>query len=164
MLYLTSVIGRLESMTRVDSSHDFWWLWFHSSHIEKDGYSTRHEPIFSQNDSSQSHFCKISEPLINKPSLFACKEMIIFWPSNDQNWWKFSVLTFMSCYPILYPKGQVFITCTKMDLRFAFHWRARRAQYRPIATSPWSNQVFAYRDNGSRPDTVTLNFFPDTVI
>jgi len=31
-------------------------------------------------DSSQSNFCKIPEPLIDKPSLFAYKEIIIFDP------------------------------------------------------------------------------------
>ena len=65
----------------------------------------------------------------------------------------------LSSRVMLYPYGQVFITCTKVDLRFAFHWGARRAQYRPIDTSSWSNQVFAYHDNGSRPHTVTLSLF-----
>ena len=46
---------------------------------------TRLESRFSQNDSSQSYFCKISEPVIDKPGLSAYKEMIIFWSSNDQN-------------------------------------------------------------------------------
>jgi len=63
---------------------------------------------------------------------------------------------------MLYPKGQVFIACTEVDLRFAFHWGARRAQYRPIDALSWSNQVFAYRDNGSRPPTVTLSLFQVT--
>ena len=68
-------------------------------------------------------------------------------------------LFWLSSRVMLYPKGQVMITCTKVDLRFAFHWEARRAQYRPIDTSSWSNQVFAYHDNGSRPHTVTLSLF-----
>ena len=38
---------------------------------------------------------------------------------------------------------------------FAFH---RGAQYKLIDTS-WSNQVFAYRDYGSRPHTVILSLF-----
>jgi len=59
---------------------------------------TRLESRFSQNDSSQSYFCKISEPVIDKPGLSAYKEMIIFWSSNDQNWCKLSVLTFKSFY------------------------------------------------------------------
>jgi len=54
--------------------------------------STRLESQSVTRDSSQSHFCKTSEPLIDKPSLFAYKEMTIFWCSNDQNWCKFSVL------------------------------------------------------------------------
>jgi len=51
------------------------------------------------------------------------------------------------------------MTFTEVDLRFAFHWGARRAQHRPIDTSSWSNQLFAYRDNGSRPHTITLSHF-----
>ena len=53
----------------------------------------------------------------------------------------------------------VVLNCTEVDLRFAFQWGARRAQYRPIDTSSWSNQVFACSDNGSRPHTVTLSLF-----
>ena len=129
----------------------FLWLWLDSSHVEKDGDSTRLESshvfhrmtrLESQSmtrDSSQSHFCKISEPLIDKRSLFACKEIIIFWSSNDQNWCNF--LFWLSSRVILYPKGQVFITCTEVDLRFAFHWGSRRVQYRPIDTSSWSRYL-----------------------
>jgi len=68
-------------------------------------------------------------------------------------------LFWLSSRVILYPKGQVFITYTEVDVRFAFHWGARRAQYRPTDTSSWSNQEFAYHDNGSRPHTVTLSLF-----
>jgi len=46
-----------------------------------------------------------------------------------------NVLFCLSSRDMLYPKGQVFITCTEVDLRFAFHWGASRAQYRPIDTS-----------------------------
>jgi len=74
-------------VTRLVSSHVFYII-------------TRLESQSMTRDSSQSHFCKISEPLIDKPSLFACKEMIIFWSSNDQNWCKFCVLTFKSCYAV----------------------------------------------------------------
>jgi len=68
-------------------------------------------------------------------------------------------LFLLSSCVILNPEGQVFTACTEVNLRFAFHWGARRAQYRPNDTSSWSNQVFAYRDNGSRPHTVTLSLF-----
>jgi len=44
-------------------------------------------------DSSQSHFYKIPEPLMNKLSSFAHKGMSIFYFSDDQDWRKFSVLT-----------------------------------------------------------------------
>jgi len=58
---------------------------------------TRLESQSMTRDSSQSHFCKISEPLIDKPSLFPYKEMIIIWSSNDQHWCNFSALSFKSC-------------------------------------------------------------------
>jgi len=67
-----------------------------STHVFSQNDATR----VTINDSSQSHFCKISEPLVDKPSMFAYKEMIIFWSSNDLNWCKISVLAFKSCYAI----------------------------------------------------------------
>jgi len=84
------------SMTRLDSSHDFWWLGLHTSHVEKNGDSTGRESRSSRNDStqpesqsitrnsSQSCFYKISEFLMDEPSSFAQKEMIIFCFSGDQ--------------------------------------------------------------------------------
>jgi len=54
-------------------------------------------PLESQtmtSDRSQSYFYKIYEPLMDKPSLFAHDEMSIFCFSNDENWGKYSVLTF----------------------------------------------------------------------
>jgi len=95
--YKWAMIALLESMTRLESR--FLVTLTRSSRVEKDGYSSH---VFHRmtRDSSQSHFCKISEPLIDKPSLFACKEMIMFWSSNDQNWSKFSALTFKWCYTI----------------------------------------------------------------
>jgi len=61
------------------------------------GDSTRIESQSMTQDSSQSHFYKISEPLMGKPSSFSHKEMIIFCFSDDrdpilQDWPKFSVL------------------------------------------------------------------------
>jgi len=52
-------------VTRLVSSHVFHRM-------------TRLESQSKTRDSIQSHFCKISEALIDKPSLFAYKEMIIF--------------------------------------------------------------------------------------
>jgi len=43
-------------------------------------------------DTSQSHFYKISEFLIDKPTSCALKEISIFCFSDDQDWRKFSVL------------------------------------------------------------------------
>jgi len=45
------------------------------------------------NDSSQSHFYKIDEFLMDKPSSFAHKQMRIFCFSDDQDWGKVSVLS-----------------------------------------------------------------------
>jgi len=88
---------------------------------------TRLESQSMTRDSSQSHFCKISEPLINKPSFLHTKKWSFFGPVMIQIAANF--LFRLSSRVILYPKGQVFITCTEVDLRFAFHWGARRVQY-----------------------------------
>jgi len=47
--------------------------------------------------------------------------------------------------------------CVEVDLRLFFHWRVSRTQY--IDTLTWFNVVFAYRDHGSGPHTVTLSLF-----
>ena len=54
--------------------------------------STRLESQSMAQDSSQSHFYKISEFLMHKPASFAHKEMSIFCFSDDQDRRKFSVL------------------------------------------------------------------------
>jgi len=54
--------------------------------------STRLESWSMTRDSSQRHFYKISEFLIDKPTSCALKEMSIFCFSDDQGWRKFSVL------------------------------------------------------------------------
>jgi len=52
---------------------------------------TRLESQPKSRDSSESHFYKISEFLIDKPTLCALKEMSIFCFRDDQDWRKFSV-------------------------------------------------------------------------
>jgi len=85
---------------------------------------TRLESRFSQNDSTrdtdndsiQSHFYKISEFLIDKPTSCELKDMSIFCFSDDQDWRKFSVL------PVLVRKvytGQKSIYC-KCNISFRF--------------------------------------------
>ena len=54
-------------------------------------------------------------------------------------------------------KDQVSPPCTEVDLRLCFQWGVSRAQY--IDTLSWFNAVFAYRDHGSGPHTVTLTLF-----
>jgi len=58
---------------------------------------------------------------------------------------------------MLHFKGQVSPPCVEVDLRLCFHWGVSRAQY--IDTLSWFNVVFAYRDHGSGPHTVTLSLF-----
>jgi len=53
-------------------------------------------------DSSQSHFYKISEFLVDKPSSFAHKEMSICCISDDQDWRKYSVLPVWLCCAAFY--------------------------------------------------------------
>ena len=139
------VIGWLESMTRLDSSHDLWWLGLDSSHVFRK--MTR--------DSSQSHFYNIFEFLMDKPSSFAHNEMSILCFSDDQDWRKFSV--FLSSCAMLHFEDQVSPPCVEVDLRLCFHWGFSKAQY--IDTLSWFNVVFAYRDHASGPHTVTLSLF-----
>jgi len=70
-------------------------------------------------DSRQSQFYKISAFLMDKPSLFAHKEISIFGFSDDQDWWKFSVFFVYSCYAAF--KNQVSLICIEEDLRLCFH-------------------------------------------
>jgi len=68
-----------DSMTRVnDSTRDTIFSHSDSSHVERNGDLTRHESQLVTRDSIQSHFNKISEPLMDKPSSFAHKGMSIF--------------------------------------------------------------------------------------
>jgi len=63
----------------------------------------------------------------------------------------------LSSCAMLHFKDQVSPTCEEGDLRLFFHWGVSREQY--IDTLSWFNVVFAFRDHGSGPHTVTLNFF-----
>jgi len=71
----------LVTRTRLESCWEKWWF-----------YSTRVRFFTEWLDSSQSHFYKISEFLIDKPSSFTHKEISIFCFGDDQDWRKFSVL------------------------------------------------------------------------
>jgi len=95
------VLGPSDSVTRVnDSTRVTIFGDFGSTRVMLRKMVTRLESQSMTRDSNQRHFFKTSEPLIDKPSLFAYKEMIIFWSSIDRNWYKFSVLTFKSFYAI----------------------------------------------------------------
>ena len=155
--------NRLESrflvtLTRLESHCERWWL--DSSHVfhrmtrldsnHNQWLETRVRVIFAK---SQSLW-------LTNPVCLHTKKWSFFGPVMIKIGANF--LFWLSSRVMLYPKGQVFITCTEVDLRFAFHWGARSAQYRPTDTSSWSNQVFAYSDNGSRPHTVPLSLFQVT--
>ena len=75
-------------VTRLESGWEKWWLdssyFFHTW--------TRLESQSITGDSRQSHFYKISEFLMDKPTSFAHKEMSIFSFSDNRDWRKFSVL------------------------------------------------------------------------
>ena len=157
----------LVTLTRLESRWERWWL--DSSHVFHRMTRLDASHVFhrmTRLDSSHNQWLETWVRVI-----FAKSQSL--WSKNlvclhTKKWSYFgpvmikigaNFLFWLSSCVILYPKGQVFTTCTEVDLRFAFHRGARRAQYRLIDASSWSNQVFAYRDNGSRPDTVTLSLF-----
>jgi len=115
-------------VTRLDSSHVFQRM----TRLESQSMTTRVRVIFAK---SQSLWLTNPVCLHTKKWSFFCPVVITI-GANFLFW--------LSSRVMVYPKGQVFITCTEVDLRFVFHWGARRAQYRPTDTSSWSNQVFAY--------------------
>jgi len=145
----------LVTLTRLESRWEKWWLdstrvtflseWLDSSHNQL--LETRVRVIFAKSQSLWS----------TNPVYLHTKKWSFFGPVMIKVGSNF--LFRLSSRVMPYPKGQVFITCAKVELRFAFHWGARRAQYRPIDMSSWSNQVFAYRDDGCRPHTVALSLF-----
>jgi len=138
------VIAWLESKTRLESRFLVTLARLESSHSQ--WLETRVRVIFAKSQSIWS----------TNPVCSHTKKLSFFGPVMIKIGENF--LFSLSSRVILYPKGQVFITCTEVDPRFAFHWGARRTQYRSIDTSSWSNQVFAYRDNGSWSHTVTWVF------
>jgi len=76
-------------------------------------------------DSSQIHFYKVSEFLMDKLSSFAHKEMSIFCFSDDEDWRKF--LFCLSNRAMLHFKDQVSPNCIEGDLRLCFSLRAQQA-------------------------------------
>jgi len=70
-------------------------------------------------DSSQSHFYKTSELLIDKLTSFAHIEMSTFCFSGDQDWRKFCVLSVWSF--VVHFKDEVSPTCAEVDQILCFH-------------------------------------------
>ena len=68
-----------------------------------------------------------------------------------------NVLFCLSSRGMLHFKDQVSSTCIEGDLRLCFHWGVSRSQY--TDTLSWFSVVFAHRDHGSGPHTVTLSLF-----
>ena len=149
------VIAWLESRflvtrTRLESRWEKWWL-----HLTRVTFFTDWlESQTMTRDSNQSHFYKISEFLMGKSTSFAHNEISIFSMMIKIG---ANFLFCLSSRSALHFKEQVFPTRTEIDLRLFFHWGVSRAQY--IDTLSWFNAVFAYRDHGSWPHTVTLSLF-----
>jgi len=96
---LKKIVTRLESlfhrMTRIDSSHSQWL------------------------ETRVSHFYKISEFLMDKPSSFAHKEWALFASVIIKIGGNF--LFCLSSRAMLHIKGQASPTCAEGDLRLCFH-------------------------------------------
>ena len=112
-----------DSMTRVnDSTRVTIFGDSNSTRVTLREMVTRLDSQFSQNDSSQGHFYKISEAVMYKykPSSFAHKEMSNFASviakigANFRFW--------LSGRAMLHFKDQVSSTCTEIDRRLCFHW------------------------------------------
>jgi len=108
-------MARLESITRLESSHDFWWLGLDSSHVEKDGDSTR--------------VTLFTEWLENRVRIIFIKSLSFRWANpvrlHTKKWSFFAsvmikigadFLFSMSSHAILHFKDQVSPTSTEVDL------------------------------------------------
>ena len=149
IFYTAPMIVWLVSMTRVDSRHDLWWLALESSDGEKNGDLNQLESRFFTEwlESSHSQWLetrvrvishsqwlntgvkvKISEFLMDKPSLFAHKEISIFllkWWSRLAQVFCFACLVVLCCIlGIKFPQIALWKTWG-----FFFYWRVCRAQY-----------------------------------
>jgi len=110
-------------------------------------------------DSTQSHFYKISEFLMDKTTSFAHKEMSNFASVMIKICGNF--LFCLTSRALVHFKDQTSPTCIEGDLRLWFHWRVSKAQY--TDTLSWFYVVFAYRDHGSGPHTMTLTLYQTPV-
>ena len=117
----------LVTLTRLESRWGRWWL--DSSHVFH--RMTRLDSSHNQWLEARVRiiFAKSQSLWSTNPVCLHTKKWSLFGPVMIKIGANF--LFWLSSRVILYPKGQVFITCTEVDLRFAFHWGARRAQYRP---------------------------------
>ena len=112
--FLVTLTRVAQVETRLDSSHVFAEL-LDSSHNQ--WFETRVRVIFAKPQSlwSTNPVCLHTKKWsFFGPLIFKIAENFLFW---------------LSSRVILYPNGQVFVTCTEVDLRFPFHWGASRTQY-----------------------------------
>jgi len=129
-------------VTRLDCSHVFHKM-------------TRLESQSMTRDSSQSHFAITLSSWWTNPVRLHTKQ----WAFHASVMIKIGAnfLFCLSTCAMLHFKDQVFPPCVEVDLKLCFHWGVSRAQY--IDTLSWFDIVFAYRDHGSGPHSMTLSLF-----
>jgi len=76
------------------------------------------------NNSNESHFYKTSEPLMDKPSLFAHNEMSSF--ASVMIKVGANILFWFSSRVMLHFKDQAFPTCTRIDVSLCFSLRGQQ--------------------------------------
>jgi len=107
-----------------DLSHDFWWLGLDSSHVEKDGNSTRVMFFTECHDSSHNHW------LETQVRVKFTKSLSLWWTSpfrlHGKKWVFFAsvrikistnFLFWLSSRVMLHCEDQVFSGITEVDLR-----------------------------------------------
>ena len=131
-----------DSVTRVNDSK---WVTLRKMVTQLKSFFHRMTRLESQSmtrDTSQSHFHKISEFLMDKTSSFAHKEMSIFFASVIIKIGG-NFLFCLSSRAILHVKDHVSPTYIEGDLRLCFHWGVSRTQY--IDTLSWFKSSICIR-------------------
>jgi len=77
IVFSSDSVTRVNDSTRLDSSHDFWWLGLNSNHVEKNGDSTRFESRFSQNDSN-----RLKSQAMTRVRVIFTKSLSSWWTSQ----------------------------------------------------------------------------------
>jgi len=121
---ISDSVTRVNDWTRLDSSHDFWWLGLDSSHVEKNGDSTQVTYFTECLESSHNQWLE-SESFLQNLSLWWANTVCL-----HTNKWAFFALVILNIGAnFLFPlssramlpfKVQVSPTITETDLRFCF--------------------------------------------